>query len=83
MGRGRNRVVEMSEGHCGEMVLTNHAVTNRHCLPLIMHLSSAIRKIPSRTRRMGVAANYMIYGGPWENSLFFHTWVHETSVEVF
>ena len=53
-------LVEMSEGHCGEMVLTNHAVTNRHCLPLIMHLSSAIRKIPSRTRRMGVAANYMI-----------------------
>ena len=41
-GRGRNRVVEMSEGHCGEMVLTNHAVTNRHCLPLITHLPSAI-----------------------------------------
>ena len=41
------------------MVLTNHAVTNRHCLPLIMHLSSAIQKIPSRTRRMGVAAHYI------------------------
>ena len=40
--RERNRVVEMSEGHCGEMVLTNHAVTNRHCLPLITHLPSAI-----------------------------------------
>ena len=63
------------------MVLTNHAVTNRHA----SH-SSCISLRQSKKYPLGRgewALRLITYGGPWENSLFFHTWVHETSVEVF